>query len=374
MLSSKQLEERLKVLQNEEQQIEAPTKSMKLERRGGKTFQLTDYMKINDIRTKKVSIEMKLVEINKSIKEEGALCDKEIKSFEIDLENLKFERQFAKMRLRSFYLKILASEHEILRFGRPVTKVIQALWEIKESIVYEHFTRFIDKETFEYLLKVLPESKTILFPNPVFAKCQYASLEIDLQNISKASLNEKNPVWSSSAFATERESQNKSNTVLMKSTGGFPFFNENNQLLPSDSFAGQPLKNRMEAIQSKLKDMKFRKVMRIERKTPKNKQFATVESPSPEEKPEKAKQSSKEMQMSERKAEKKVGLVELTKKMSKLQNSECQRVIKNFSQKPIDKESLKDLETYLRIILSEGRALQELNKFIKDQRVEHKKN
>lgn len=106
----------------------------------------------------------KMAEINRTMKEEASACDKEIKKIEVELENLKFEKQFVKMRLKALYQKVLANEKEILSFGKPVTKVIHALWEIKETIVYEHFSKFIDHETVDYLLKVL--LPTLNFPQP----------------------------------------------------------------------------------------------------------------------------------------------------------------------------------------------------------------
>lgn len=157
----------------------------------------------------------------------------------------------------------------------------------------------------------------------------------------------------------------------IKSTADFAFSNEID--VPADSFAAQPLNARLSLIHSRMKAIKLKR-LRLEKKEPKNKQWlSAIVEMSPKEKEEQEKEGvPKEDSLLGKERKKKSGLIEITKKMNKIQNKEVQRVTRLYSQKAIDKNVINDLKTYLRLVTNDVRAEEEITKFIKEHKVEHK--
>lgn len=132
---------------------------MKLERRYGiKDHQssLQDYMKITEIKGKRANLESRISEIILRTQEEIEKNKRDIEDTEIKLRQLKFNRQYCKLRLRELYHRVLGSVDDAIILGKPYYQIIQALWDIKEVVAHDHFPKFIDQESIKFLLEVTP--------------------------------------------------------------------------------------------------------------------------------------------------------------------------------------------------------------------------
>lgn len=115
---------------------------------------LASYIKINELRAKKTSLELKKAEIIKKTQDEIEKNKKEVERIKEDLDQLKYNRRLYRMKLKDFYKRVLGNDEDALILDKPLYKYIQGLWEIKEPVPFEMFTKSLDRETCEFLIQV----------------------------------------------------------------------------------------------------------------------------------------------------------------------------------------------------------------------------